>query len=338
MINRDHAGVRRQGHRALVESALLAALGAVIISLAEYAPVTGIVVAFLGPVPVAVVVSRHGLKWGVLSAVVATLISIAFLNPIFALGAGLTLILGGLSLGYGIVKKLDAQKTLLLMTVAGILIVIVNVLVFFLALGLGPEALLKETTESMVTGIEQGAKLAAKLTGQPMDAAEWARTRQEMITAFGQTLRQAIVGLVITTAAIHAYLNYTISGAVLRRFGVHVNELPPFSRWIFPPWAGLLFFLASSVPGVFAKELAMYPLLRAVILNVVVGTTLFVLVEGLSLLSYYLKQAKMPQFLIVFLSIYVVASPSFSFLAQLSGALDAMMDFRRIRWGELEDL
>lgn len=338
MINRGHAGVRRQGPRALVESALLAALGAVIIFLAEYAPVIGTVAAFLGPVPVAVVVSRHGLKWGVLSAVVATLISITFLNPIVALGAGLILVLGGLSLGYGIVKKLDAQKTLLLMTVAGVLIIIVNVLVFFLAMGLGPEALLRETTESMVTGIEQGAKLAAKLTGQPFDAAEWARTRQEMITAFGQMLKEAIVGLAITTAAIHAYLNYTISGAVLRRFGVYLNELPPFSKWIFPPWIGLVFFLASSVPAVFAKELPTYPLLRAVVLNAVVVTTLFVLVEGLSLLSYYLKQAKVPRFLIVFLSIYIVANPTLSFIAQLCGALDAMMDFRRIRWGELEDL
>ncbi|HHY34741.1 MAG TPA: DUF2232 domain-containing protein [Firmicutes bacterium] len=338
MTDRNHADARGRGQRALVESAFLAALAVVIILLAEYAPVIGIGAAFLGPVPVAVVVSRHGLKWGVLSAVVATLISMAFLNPIVALGAGLVLVLGGLSLGYGIMKKLDAQKTLLLMTIAAIFIAAVNVLLSVIALGLAPEALLRQATESMVSGMEQGAQLAAKLTGKPFDAAEWTSTRQAMITSLSETLRQTIVGLLVTAAAIHAYLNYTVSGAVLRRFGVPVNELPPFSRWIFPPWFGLLFFLASTVPAAFANQLAAYPLIRAVVMNLIAGTSFFMLFEGLSLLAYYLKEAKMPGFLIVFLSIYIVTSPSFSFVAQLCGALDAMMDLRRIRWGNLEDL
>lgn len=338
MRNRNLAGTPGQGQRALVESAFLAALAVVIILLAEYAPVIGTVAAFLGPVPVAVVVSRHGLKWGGLSAAVATFISMTFLNPIIALGAGLTLVLGGLSLGYGIMKRLDAEKTLLLMTVAAIFVVIANIFVSAYALGLGPKALLKQITESMVSGIQQGAQLAAKLTGKPFDAAEWASTGQALITFFDETLRQIIVGLIITAAAIHAYLNYTVSGAVLRRFGVPVNELPPFSRWIFPPWLGLLFLLASTVPAAFVDELNTYPLIRTVVMNLLAGTFFFVLFDGLSLLAYYLKRARMPGFLIAFLGIYIVASPSFSFIAQVCGALDAMMDFRRIRWGKLEDL
>ncbi|MBE3520196.1 MAG: DUF2232 domain-containing protein [Firmicutes bacterium] len=338
MTDRSHTGARRPGYRALVESAFLAALAVVITLLAEYVPVVGIGAALLGPVPVAAVVARHGMKWGIMSGVVATLISMAFLNPILALASGLVLVFGGLSLGYGIMKKLEAQKTLFLMTVAAILIAVVEVLVSAIILGAGPEALLREAMESMVSGMEQGAELAAKLTGKPFDAAEWAKTREAMIASFTETVKQAIVGLLAATAVTHAYLNYAVSGAVLRRLGIPVNELPPFSNWIFPPWLGLLFFLASTVPAAFANQLAAYPLLRAVVMNSIVGTSFFTLIEGLSLLSYYLKQAKVPTLVVVLLGIYAVTNPSLGFVAQLFGALDAMMDFRRIRWGNLEDL
>lgn len=338
MANSRPPVTRRFGHRALVESAFLSALAVVITLLMEYAPIVGTLAALVSPVPVALVVSRHGLRWGIMSALAATLISMTLLNPIVALAVGLSLMLGGLALGYGIRQRLEASRTLVLMTIAGIVLIAVEFLISAYALGVGPETLVKQMAESIAIGLKQGADLAARLTGQLPGGLEPGATVETIALAVEGTLRQIIVGLIVTAAALNAYLNYVVSAGLLRRFHVPVSEVSPFSRWVLPPWLGLLFFLGTASTIAFAEQIDAYVPVRTAVLNVVVATSLFALVDGLSLLAFYLKRMRIPGALIALFGFYIIASPVLSTLAQMCGALDTMMDFRKLRWGDVEEL
>jgi len=55
----------RYNTRALVESALLAVIGMILVLIGEYLPFIGMIALFLWPLPSALVVLRHGMRWGV---------------------------------------------------------------------------------------------------------------------------------------------------------------------------------------------------------------------------------------------------------------------------------
>jgi len=63
----------RYNTRALVESALLAVIGMILVLIGEYLPFIGMIALFLWPLPSALVVLRHGMRWGVMASVLTAL-------------------------------------------------------------------------------------------------------------------------------------------------------------------------------------------------------------------------------------------------------------------------
>ena len=68
-----------------MESALLAVIGLVLVLLGQYVPFLGIAASLLWPLPSALVVLRHGMRWGVMASVLTVVCLSMFMNWITAL-------------------------------------------------------------------------------------------------------------------------------------------------------------------------------------------------------------------------------------------------------------
>ena len=100
--------------KALTESSLLTALTVIAALVSVYVPILGIAAALIWPLPVIVIVVRHGLRWGIISTIASTIIMSILIMPTIALRMALGFMLPALVLGYGFYAQWSAAKNLLL--------------------------------------------------------------------------------------------------------------------------------------------------------------------------------------------------------------------------------
>src|SRR2546427_1918878 len=107
--------------RGLTEGAILAALVAVLALAANYVPLVGLAANFLCPIPLAVLMIRHGLRVAALATVVAIAIGSAISGPV----TGVLILLGfapvGLAIGFGLRRQWSASTVVLITGGAGLL-------------------------------------------------------------------------------------------------------------------------------------------------------------------------------------------------------------------------
>ena len=120
--------------RPLVESALLAALGALLILIAFYVPLFGLFATVVSPLPTAFAVIRHGIRWGIMSSIVTLMVLLPFLSPVTAVTLWVVYGTMGIALGYSVRRNLPAERTIGLMTGASLVGISVDMLGAYLVL------------------------------------------------------------------------------------------------------------------------------------------------------------------------------------------------------------
>lgn len=227
--------------RALVEGALLAAVGAVLLLIVAYVPL-GAYLVFVTPTPVAVAAVRHGLRLAALVGAVTALLVLAFLGPVPALLMGATVLGIGLPLGYGLRRRAPAARTIALTAVGFGAVVVLGIGIGLVLTGVNPlDEVLDLYERSGAASDELGRRL-----GLPPDVLERQRQAREAALAL---VRVVLPAGLAAGALLGAFLTYLAAGAVLRRLGHDVPELPPFAEWQLPAyvsWAFVGVQLASA--------------------------------------------------------------------------------------------
>ncbi|MBQ5413229.1 MAG: DUF2232 domain-containing protein, partial [Schwartzia sp.] len=85
----------------LTESGILSAVTVLMALIGVYVPFLGLVAILLWPLPITVLVVRHGFRWGVMAAVVASVLIAVIIEPTVAVRLALAFAPVGLALGYG---------------------------------------------------------------------------------------------------------------------------------------------------------------------------------------------------------------------------------------------
>jgi len=312
--------------RPLVESALLAALGAVMMLIAWYVPVIGVVAGLVSPLPAAVAVIRHGTRWGVMSSLVTMLV----LAPLIGWpnAVALWVINGAMGISFGFAVRRNFSPSMVLVMAAGgsLAGVVAEFASAYFILGLT----LTKQIEEIVTMWNQAFELNQKILGPNPALDQFVKM---MPTA--ETYMALLPGLAVVTAFVMAYVNFELFRRVLPRLGYTLEALPPFSRWIFPPpaaFAGLLAMLASAAQAQFNLN---SPLLTRVVENVSVVASLLFFLEAVSAAAYYLMRAGFSRVLaglVIFMAVSMMfGSPALSMLTYLFGMIDILFDFRHLR-------
>ncbi|MCL0080925.1 YybS family protein [Peptococcaceae bacterium] len=308
--------------RALVEGAFLAALAVLIAAVGLYLPWLFFVTALLFPVPLILMVYRHGLKKGIMSLLVTgVLLLMLYPDPLSITLLMVQLGPVALVLGWLFRNQVSAGKSIVVAAITAALLMVLVTGLMALLLGINPF----EITEHL-----HAAKEASKQFYQ--DAGflkdEQAQKFQEVINNMISTVVLLLPGILISSAMISTLLTYLLARAIMVRLHCSVPVLASFSQWTYPWYtlwgviAGLILILVGDA---YALEI-----ITQIGQNLLYIFGIALMLLGLSVAVYYYKKITWPKVIKIILVILLVMWPYTPFILAIVGMLDAVMDIRQL--------
>lgn len=216
--------IRTQG---LTEGAILAALVAIFAVAGRYIPLISLATTFLCPLPLAVLVIRHGFRVAGIASVVGVLVGTVLAGPLVGLAILVSFAPMGIVLGIGARGGWPASRVV----TAGTLVASVSTALSFLGLLGGGRLSLEEMARTMERSAAMTVDMYARM-GVP--AAQIEGVVQPM-RDFARLVPFLLPLMLVFTAATTSWLNYEVGRRVLGRFGYRVQMLPPLRTWRVPP-------------------------------------------------------------------------------------------------------
>lgn len=304
----------------LTESGLLSALTVVLAMVAIYLPVVGTIALFIWALPLIVLVVRQGVRWGIMSIIIAGIIMALLIEPLTALQLTLSMAPMGLVLGLGFRKHWSGTKTFGFALLTSLISKLILLGALFLLTATNPlTAQLDLFQESVDTSLAMYQSM-----GMDQGQLEETRSQLEHVTKMMATLLPLIIagmGLVDTL------VGYLVGSRVLKRLGYIVPQFPPFHEWHLP--RVFLYICGFSLIGLYWGTTHDLSLLYQVSMNFLMLSFFAGLVQGFAIAQYvmiYYHLSKPIRFFVYLLAILSgIIGQSFAII----GLLDMVFDFRR---------
>lgn len=310
------------GTAALMEGALLASLTVVLALVVNMIPPLSLM-AVAVPVPLVVAFVRRGARTALLVSVVATVLLMLFLPPLGGLLAGLSAAVLAFGLGIGMARRWPVEQVLAVGSAAALVVMVGGLALYGAVAGLGvAEGLMGILEESLVISREMLDGFSGAIGAEPEGAGLGAID----IGALIDTLRIMLPALLAAGAAVHAFVAYAITGAVLRRIGHETTALPAFRRWQLPVSA-VYAYIIVRVAFMLAPETGAEGFL-AVLLNLEVLLRLAFIVQGLAVAWFFLMRWRVNKVLAAAALIFGVLGPLTQYLIFLLGLVEPLLQVR----------
>jgi uncharacterized protein YybS (DUF2232 family) len=302
--------------RALIESALLTGITAILVFLTLYFPFFMLVGLFIWPLPLALIYIRNGAKYSILSLIIVALIAImtAGINGfllVFTYG------ISGIVLGYCIDKKKSSTTTLVFMTISAFITLSLAMKLFFLITGLD---MIAQSSQIMAQNLEN-MKITYSSMGVPSE------TIDQFKTAIDPKMMKMIMPASLFFGAFMlSLLMYTFARMIFKRFKYEISPIKAFSEWYVPIAAAfsvISLVLISYALSYFKVKNADTYLLNSVTLLKIVFT-----ISGLALADFYLKKRDVSKALRIL--IYFFAVLPLNQILFFAGIIDYAIDFRKL--------
>lgn len=219
--------VPRLSARDLSEGALLAALVALLAIASRYLPPVAVVAPLVCPLPLTLLVMRHGLRLAVIAALVAAALGVLLAGPLVGATLLLTFAPLGIALGVGIRQRRSAQMIVLMCSIVATLSLLGNLGLTLAIAGVNPYTVM---FEGMQQGVQEGATLYTRLGYSPAQI--------EQVTApFRRALDlmpRLIPLFLVLGGVLSAWINYQVGRLVLHKLGQELPVLPPMTTWRVP--------------------------------------------------------------------------------------------------------
>lgn len=305
----------------MVEAGILAAIAVLFAILGTYLPVLGVIFNFLWSVPVAVCGMRNGLRWSIMTLIVAGAVIGSLLGPVQALSVMAMFGLLGLALGECMYRGYTPAKTLVYSSAATFVSILLSMGLAMLVMGTNP-------VDIMFSGLEealnetQGYYRAAGMSEEQIAAA--VQSNKDMI----ELIRLILPGSLIVCSPIIAFANYMGSRKVLSKMGVAFAPLPPFKNWrvseyLIWPFALSMGFMATYPD---APKLAF-----EIAVNIQTVTSVAFLFQGWAVIYWWLEKNGKPLWLGAVSVVLALSVQLVSTFIVLLGAFESVFDNRNLK-------
>lgn len=309
----------------MTESGLLAAVTVIMALVGVYVPFLGTVAVLMWPLPILVLIVRHGLKWGLMAVFVAGVLTAALVEPAVSLRLALAFAPGGIALGLGFRNDWSSVRTLVTGIVCSMAAKLAALALLFALTGVEPFSMQFEIMEqSFDSTVEMYRSMG-------MSDAQIEESRTLFMDNLSM-VRLLLPLIVVMMGLMDTMLNYFVGGTVLRRLGHDVKTLPPFSEWRLPPVFVYLFGFA--LVGAYWGSTRNIPLLYQASLNLSMLATFAGLIQGISVYIYASRHFRWPKFFAMFFLGFVMLNSFLLRLLCLVGLFDMILDYRTRYWSE----
>ena len=308
---------------AMVEAGILAAIAIVMALIVMYVPVLGAFVNFLWPLPIVICGARHGLKWSIMTLLVATIIIAMIMSPVNAFFLAALFGLFGRILGECMRRHLAPMKLMLFGTIGGIIALVLNIALSFAVLGIDPiNMMFTSFNDSLV-------QLTEYYREHGMSEADI----KTSIDGYKEMLRMMKIimpGAFLICAPIMAFVNYICAKKILTKLGDCFESFPPFIMLKVPQWVLWPYFL-SLLAVTYFYQTDQSSWMYAAAVNVQTVCSFSLVFQGIVLIYWYVETKKKPRWWANIGTALMFMIPLFSQIIVYVGAFDMVFDFRKIR-------
>lgn len=306
--------------KALTESSLLTALTVIAALVSVYVPILGIAAALIWPLPVIVIVVRHGLRWGTISTIASTIIMSILIMPTIALRMALGFMLPALVLGYGFYAQWSAAKNLLLSLCVSVISMLSALALTFFIMDINPLAAQMDT-------LKESFDMSISLYETMGISAEELAERKAILDQSFKLLELIMPLVLVLSSLIVTILNFALGGMVLRRLGHKVNVLPPFNEWRFPQvFAYIMGFALVGLYWGFTRDIQM---LTQVSLNFFFLCFIAGFIQGAALLRAITDKYHIPRVFYYMVVAFIFLSGLPGQVMSFTGIFDMVFDYRK---------
>ena len=304
--------------RPITEGGMLVAVSAAIALLSMYVPYVNL----LWPMPIALLGVRHGMRWGVMTAVCGALAVGVVMSVVQGLFLFLSGGLVGIVLGECLKREMSAGRLLAITTGTAL----VSNLVLIGAAILVMDIDLIEIDAKMGEAVLAAVTDAAPFLG--LEATDTAALEQ-MSAEFRRMYMMMLPSGLFFYSLFTAVLNFAFLQPIMRRMQMAVPRFSPFESWRMPGWVLYLFVL--SLVGTYWGNKWELMMMIAAAENVHMLTSTALLVNGISLLRYTANRNKLLGRLYWFVIVLAIISPFAVISLMVFGGLDILMNYRKNR-------
>ncbi|MCX7883486.1 MAG: YybS family protein [Caloramator sp.] len=305
--------------KAIVESGILTAVTVVLILISLYIPVFYMIGIFLWPLPATFIYIRHGAKYSIMSLVVAGIITAISYDPISALNITATFGLMSIVLGYCIKNKKDFSFSVILMSAAMFISLILVLKIFSVSMGQDIVSMLTEQINQMR---EMATSMYSQM-GVPKETQELALSAFPTAELFKKMFP---IGLLIGSITM-AFISYTIARKVFKKFGYDISNMKPLSSWYMPVQLAI---------GIIVLVLLAYIMVYFKIKNadiLFINTSLLMqfafLIDGVATVDFFMKKKGVTKGLRIFILIFLIFSQIGKLLFFI-GIVDYALNLRKL--------
>lgn len=309
---------------AMVEAGILSAIAIVMALIAMYVPVIGAFVNFVWPLPIIICGMRNGLKYSIMSLIVATIIIAIIISPIQAFFLGAIFGLLGLILGECMRRRMPPMKLLLFGSIGAVVALVLNIVLSFAILDIDPIAMMFKSFEESLTTMGDFYR-SHGISEEDTKAA--VANYAEMI----KMMRVIMPGAFLLSAPMLAFVNYFVAKKVMQRLGETFEDLPPFKLWAFPAWIIAPFFASLAGVTYFYVNKMTDTWMYGACVNVQTVCTFCLVLQAVSILYWYVDSKNKPKWWAGVGTTLVFIIPIISQIMVYVGAMDMVVDFRKIR-------
>ena len=308
----------------LTESGILSAVTVLMALIGVYVPFLGLVAILLWPLPITVLVVRHGFRWGVMAAVVASVLIAVIIEPTVAVRLALAFAPVGLALGYGYRLGWSGIRLVTAAIVVSVLAKGIALMMVFFLTGIHPfSGQLEMLRESYTQAVEM-------YKGMGMNEVQIEMAKQSFEHNLG-VIEILLPLVVVTMGLLDTMVNFIVAGKVFKRLGMEVPVLPPFREWRLPQAFAWLF--GASLVAAYIGHANEIPILFQAGMNGYMAATLAGLVEGVVVFEYAMAHYNWSRWAsTIFLIMIFMNGLLFQILA-IAGILDTVFDYRKKFFG-----
>ncbi|OAA93143.1 YybS family protein [Clostridium coskatii] len=312
--------------RALAEAGLTIALTVIIMLVNIYVPIASLVANFIVPIPITILYIRHNYKVTLISVIASGIFIAMFYNPIYAISSMIMVGFTGVVLGYCVKNKKNFGTTIIFLSIAMALGTTIYTTIYITLMSNDG---IYGFVSKIVKNFNQSMEISKSIYQQAGVSSSQLAPIEDLIKMFTpEYIMRLIPGVIIASSVILAYLNYTITRAVLKKLKYEVNEAKPFNQWYMNTRIGTLVGVILVLGILFNRN------------NMAIGQYLInssglilelvFLLDGVSLVTYYLmNRYKVSKKIIVLIIVFTVMT-KLSLVYGLAGFIDMVFDFRKL--------